>query len=181
MNNKQIAVAFVAMVNGTTKEYKTINGKNNLSVRVVGDTLALYSYSTPIAVYDGKKVVVNNTFLSSSTAKHQSYLRGLRVPTSTVYNFGYFCGNDYGVEGPAAYTCRELLEQAVNLYGWRRVKLTARNGRSYTRFELFKETPDTIKIPGCGETIIHRYTSEQAARDEAARLNNLAYGWSIYA
>lgn len=175
MNNKQIAAAFVAMVNGTTKEYKTINGKNNLSVRVVGDTLALYSYSTPIAVYDGKKVVVNNTFLSSSTAKHQSYLRGLRVPTSTVYNFGYFCGNDYGVEGPAAYTCRELLEQAVNLYGWRRVKLTAKNGKNYTRFELFKQ----IDLNRAYTIEIHRYTSEQAARDEAARLNELAYGWSV--
>ena len=103
MNNSEIAAAFVAMVNNQ-QEKKTVNGRNNLSIRVVGDKLALYSYSTTIAVYNGSIVVVNQTYLSRSTAKHQSALNCSRFNcrVSIVLHFGGFCGNSYGFESQAA-------------------------------------------------------------------------------
>lgn len=180
MNNSEIGATFVAMCNGTT-EKKTINGRNNLSVRIVGEMLALYSYSTPIAVYDGAKVVINQTFLSSATSKHQNTIsrKAFTCPVSIVLHFGGFCGNSYGFQSPAAYTCRELLEQAAPRYYYAKTQHLSANNRIYYRWTLYKATPETEKISGCTATTLHHYTTEQAAKDEAARLNSLAYSWSV--
>lgn len=168
MNNKQIAAAFVAMCNGT-KEVKQIAGRNNLHVYqnyLSGTGVSLYSYSTPIAVYDGAKVVINQSFFSASTAKHQAALNrnAFNCPVAVVVNFSSWRCSD-----------GELLKQAAPLYSYQKRVFVAANGRKYTRFVLRKQASPT------DTTVydLHRYTSEQAARDEAARLNNLAYGWSV--
>lgn len=165
MNDSEIKATFVAMVNGE-KPAKTINGRNNLHILKrynCSNGVSLYSYSTPIAVYDGEKVVLNCSYFSNSTAKHQSGLRGFNCPVAEVYNFAVWGGTESA-----------LLEQAAPLYGWRRVELTASNGRRYTRFELFKQ----LDLNRADTIWLHRYTKEQAAKDEAARLNSLAYSWS---
>lgn len=158
------------MCNGT-KEVKQIIGHNHLHVypNYLGG-VSLYSYSTPIAVYDGAKVVINQTFISASTAKHQCTIsrQVFECPVSVVLHFsGWGCSDS------------ALLKQAAPLYSYRKKVFTASNGRKYTRFVLLKQTPETVKISGCSETELHRYTSEQAAKDEAARLNSLAYSWSV--
>lgn len=166
MNNSEIGAAFVAMCNGT-KEVKQIIGRNHLHIyhNYLGG-VSLYSYATPIAVYDGKKVVLNRSFFSASTAKHQNTISGKRFncPVAYVYNFARWGCSD-----------SDLIEQAAPLYGFRRVELTASNGRKYTRFELFKQ----IDLNRDNTIELHRYTTEQAAKDEAARLNSLAYSWSV--
>ena len=165
MNNYEIGAAFVAMCNGT-EEKKTINGRNNLSVRIIGELLALYSYSTPIAVYDGLKVVINQTFLSSATSKHQNTIsqKAFACPVAVVLHFG---GWGYGEA--------DLLKQATPLYSYQKQVIEAANGRKYTRFVLRKQASPTDNAV----YNLHRYTTEQAAKDEAARLNRLAYGWSV--
>ena len=160
MNNSEIGATFVAMCNGTT-EKKTINGRNNLSVRIVDEMLALYSYSTPIAVYDGAKVVINQTFLSSATSKHQNTIsrKAFTCPVAVVLHFGGW-----------GYHETDLLKQAAPLYSYRKETFHDCNGKPYTRYVLRKE----------GEEYgLHPYTKEQAAKDEAARLNALAYSWSV--
>lgn len=172
MNNSEIAAAFVAMVNNQ-QEKKTVNGRNNLSIRVVGYKLALYSYSTPIAVYNGSIVVVNQTYLSSSTSKHQSALNCSRFNcrVSLVYHFGGFCGNSYGFESPAAYTVSDLLRQVAPLYSYQKRQYLSKNNRIYYRYTLLKDEEGAILTY---QKEIHSYTSEQAAKDEMSRLNRLA-------
>ena len=163
MNNKEIAAAFAAMCNGT-KEAKQIIGRNNLHVypNYLGG-LSLYSYSTPIAVYDGTRVVVNKTFFSATTAKHQNNLNRIafNCPVSIVLHFG-----GWGCSDSA------LLQQAAPLYSYQKQVFTASNGRKYTRFVLRRQASPT------NSTVydLHRYTSEQAAKDETQRLNILACG-----
>lgn len=161
MNNSEIGAAFVAMCNGT-KEQREIIGRNHLHIyRNYSGGLSLYSYSTPIAVYDGTKVVVNQTFFSATTAKHQSqlYRSAFNCPVATVYNFsGWGCSDS------------ALLQQAAPLYSYQKQVFTASNGRKYTRFVLRRQASPT------DSTVydLHRYTSEQAAKDEMSRLNRLA-------
>lgn len=167
MTNQQIAAAYVAMCNGT-KKVENIVGRNNLHIyqNYLSCTgVSLYSYSTPIAVYDGAKVVINQSFFSASTARHQAALsmKAFGCPVSVVVNF----------------CCRgcsdgELLKQAAPLYSYQRRVLVATDGRKYTRFVLRKQASQT----DTAVYDLHRYTSEQAARDEAARLNSLAYDCS---
>lgn len=164
MNNKEIGAAFVAMCNGT-KEVKQIIGRNNLHVypNYLGG-VSLYSYGTPIAVYDGAKVVINQTFFSNSTAKHQNTIsrKMFNCPVSVVLNFARWRGAESA-----------LVEQAAPLYSYQRQVFEAANGRKYTRFVLRRQVSQTDR------TVynLHRYTSEQAAKNEAARLNSLAYSW----
>lgn len=109
MNNSEIAAAFAAMVRGDRKAAR-IDGRNNLSVKAYSNgQIAVYSYYTPIAVYDGTKVVINQTFLSASTAKHQSKLNGLRYgcPVAVVLHFGCL-----------SYGETDLLKQAAPLYSY---------------------------------------------------------------
>lgn len=157
MNNRQIADRFVNMVNGK-EEKKTINGRNNLSIRVVGDKLALYSYATPIAVYNGTFVVVNSSSYSASTAKHQSHLNrnAFNCPVSVVCHFVEF-----------GCSCGELLQQAAPLYSYKKETFHDCNGKPYTRYVLHKEGVSYG---------LHPYTKEQAAKDEMSRLNALAVG-----
>lgn len=161
MNNQEIAAAFAAMVRGDRKAAR-IDGRNNLSVKAYSNgQIAVYSYYTPIAVYDGTKVVINQTFLSASTARHQSKLNGLRYgcPVAIVLHFGGW-----------GYSETDLLKQAAPLYSYRKETFHDCNGKPYTRYVLRKE----------GENYgLHPYTKEQAAKDEAARLNALAYSWSV--
>lgn len=168
MNNSEIGAAFVAMVNNQ-REKKDIQGRNNLHIKQVGENLALYSYSTPIAVYNGQFVVLNDSFLSAATAKHQSHIcrRDFDCPVSIVLHFEALC-----------YTCSDLIKQAAPLYSYKKQVFTASNGRNYTRFVLSRENPYYCPTYGYyGKAYeIHRYTSEQAAKDETQRLNILACG-----
>lgn len=161
MNNSEIGATFVAMCNGT-KEVKQIIGRNHLHIypNYLGG-VSLYSYSTPIAVYDGTKVVINQTFLSASTAKHQSTIlsKCFNCPVSIVLHFGGWGCSD-----------NALLKQAAPLYSYQKQVFEAANGRKYTRFVLRRQASPT------DNTVynLHRYTSEQAAKDEMSRLNRLA-------
>lgn len=179
MNNKQLATAFVDMVNGKQKK-KPVTA-HNMSIDIQGENLVLMSYYTPIAVYNSTAnyVVVNNTFLSASTAKHQSKLNCSRFecPVSIVLHFGGFCGSSYGIKSPAAYTVNELLEQTEPLYYYDKLQYLSKNGRIYYRWTLYKAATAMDRINGNGDfTEIHRYTNEQAAKDETNRLNILACG-----
>ena len=160
MTNKQIGAAFVAMCNGT-KEITRIIGRNNLHVHLnMWGGVSLYSYSTPIAVYDGKKVVFNGTYFSASTSKHQSAAYGAyEVPLAIVRNF-------FGL----GYSEQSLLDQAAPLYSYEKKTFTTRNGRNYTRFVLCKQQ----SLTNATTVELHRYVSEEAAKAESDRLNRLA-------
>lgn len=166
MNNLQLAAAFVAMVNGQQAK-KELSTANNMSIGTRGQYLVLYSYYTPIAVYDANYnyVVFNSSFYSATTAKHQSKLNCSRFncPVAIV-NYFYKVGCN----------CIELVEQADRLYSYEKRQYTASNGRKYTRFVLLK-TDKENGLFTAHKTELHRYISEQAASNEADRLNKLAY------
>lgn len=167
MNNSQIAASFVAMVNGQ-QEKKSMQTANNMSISVQGENLVLMSYYTPIAVYNStfNYVVCNVSFLSATTAKHQAKLNYSRFncPVSLV-NYFYKWG----------CAATDLLEQAEPLYYYARLQYVSKNNRIYYRWTLYKAATKIDKINGgCDFTEIHRYISEQAAKDEMSRLNRLA-------
>lgn len=168
MNNSQLAAAFISMVNGK-QEKKSMQTANNMRISVQGENLVLMSYHTPIAVYNStfNYVVCNVSFLSAPTAKHQAKLNYslFDCPVSRVnYFYGWGCA------------ATDLLEQAKPLYYYARIQYVSKNNRIYYRWTLYKAATKIDKIINgvCDFTEIHRYISEQAAKDEMSRLNRLA-------